>query len=64
MNYSSVAGRAIEIVNRMLIAAMTSAWTSALDHHPALPASEENCDADECLERESAPAANLTERQH
>ncbi len=53
MNYSSVAERAIEAVNRLLIAAMTLAWTSALDHQHALPPQEEEGDADDaCLERE------------
>ncbi|WGD55604.1 hypothetical protein QA641_18015 [Bradyrhizobium sp. CB1650] len=42
MNYcSSAAERAIEAVNRLLVAAMTSAWTSTLNHqHVVLPAEE------------------------
>ncbi|MCP3477247.1 hypothetical protein NLM33_44620 [Bradyrhizobium sp. CCGUVB1N3] len=64
MNYSSVAERAIEIVNRLLIAAMTSAWTSALDHQHALPTSEEDCSADECSEQERSLVKNLAEKHH
>jgi hypothetical protein len=68
MNYASVAERAIEAVNdavnRLLILAMTSAWTTTLDHQHALPTSEEDCDADECSDQESSLGADLTKRQH
>ncbi|GLR91535.1 hypothetical protein [Bradyrhizobium iriomotense] len=64
MNYSSVAERAIEAVNRLLIFAMTSAWTTTLDHQHALPTSEEDWDADECSDQESSLEADLTKRQH
>ena len=48
MNYSSsVAERAIWIANRLLIAAMTSAWTSTLSHQHALTPNEEDGDADD-----------------
>ena len=44
MNYaSSAAERAVLIVDRLLIAAMTSAWTSTLRHWHALPAQDERC---------------------
>ena len=65
MNYSSVAERAVEAVNRLLIAAMTLAWTSALDHQHALPPQEEDGDTDDaCLERESSSAPDCAGRQH
>jgi hypothetical protein len=45
MNFSSsVAERAIWVVNRLLIAAMTSAWTSTLTHQHVL----ELLDDDDC----------------
>ncbi|MCS3928374.1 MULTISPECIES: hypothetical protein [Bradyrhizobium] len=65
MNYSSVAERAIEAVNRLLIAAMTLAWTSALDHQHALPPQEEDGDTDDvCPERDSSAASDGTGKQH
>ncbi|MET4207237.1 hypothetical protein [Bradyrhizobium sp. LA2.1] len=65
MNYSSVAERAIEAVNRLLIAAMTLAWTSALDHQHALPPQEEDGDTDDvCPERDGAAASDGTGKQH
>jgi hypothetical protein len=41
MNYTSVAERAIEAVNRLLVAAMTSAWTSTLNHQHVAPFQED-----------------------
>jgi hypothetical protein len=64
MNCTSVAERAIEAVNRLLIAAMTSAWTSTLNHQHVLPSQEEDCSADESFEQESSSAADFTERPH
>ncbi|MCK1274872.1 hypothetical protein IVB46_06520 [Bradyrhizobium sp. 61] len=65
MNYSSVAERAIEAVNRLLIAAMTLAWTSALDHQHALPPQEEDGDIDDaCPDRDSSAASDGTGKQH
>ena len=66
MNCSSVAERAIEAVNRLLIAAMTFAWTSALDHQHALPPEGEDgdADADAGLERESSSAPDCAGRPH
>ena len=60
MNYSSsVAERAILAINRLLIAAMTSAWTSALRHQHALPPQEEDCSADHiCSSEEKSSAAS------
>lgn len=63
MNYSSAAERAIEAVNRLLIAAMTLAWTSALSHQHALPPQGEDGD-DACLERENSSAPDCAGRQH
>jgi hypothetical protein len=58
MNYaSSVAVRAALVVNRLLLAAITSAWTSALRHQHALPPQEEDCSADDiCLSQEKPSA--------
>lgn len=66
MNCSSVAERAIEAVNRLLIAAMTFAWTYALDHQHALPPEGEDGDADDDagLERESPSAPDSAGSQH
>ena len=64
MNYSSVAERAIEAVNRLLIAAMTFAWTSALDHQHALPPQEDGDTDDACPERDSSAASDGTGKQH
>jgi hypothetical protein len=65
MNYSSVAERAIEAVNRLLIVAMTFAWTSALDHQHAWPPQEEEGDSDDaCLEREHSSAPDCAGKQH
>ena len=54
MNYSSsVAERAILAIDRFLVAAMTSAWTTTLRHQHALPPQEEDCSADDiCSLRE------------
>ncbi|WP_441260165.1 hypothetical protein AB7008_33380 [Bradyrhizobium sp. 521_C7_N1_3] len=65
MNYSSVAERAIEAVNRLLIAAMTLAWTSALDHQHALPPQDEGGDTDDaCPERDGSAASDGAGKQH
>lgn len=65
MNYSSAAERAIEAVNRLLVAAMTLAWTSALSHQHALPPQGEDGDADDaCLGRENASAPDCAGKQH
>jgi hypothetical protein len=63
MNYNSVAERAIEAVNRLLIAAMTSAWTSTLNHQHVLPF-QEDYSVDESSEQQSSSAADLVERHH
>ncbi|WP_128938741.1 hypothetical protein [Bradyrhizobium zhanjiangense] len=58
MNYSSAAERVIEAVNRLLLAAMTSAWTSALSHQHAAPPEGDDGNDDESplgQERSSAP---------
>ncbi|QQO22948.1 hypothetical protein JJB98_24990 [Bradyrhizobium diazoefficiens] len=55
MNYSSAAERAIQAVDRLLVAAMMLAWTSALSHQHALPPQEEDGDADDERENSSAP---------
>jgi hypothetical protein len=48
MNYSSsVAERAISALNRLLFAAMTSAWTSTLHHQHVMPQDEEDWGADD-----------------
>ena len=58
MNYaSSVAERAILAVNRLLTAAMTSAWTSTLRHQHAPMPQEENCSADEICSSQEKPSA-------
>jgi hypothetical protein len=65
MNFSAAAERAIEMVNRLLVAGMTFAWTSALDHQHALPPQGEDGNADDsCVERENASAPDCTGRQH
>ncbi|TFV41167.1 hypothetical protein [Bradyrhizobium niftali] len=66
MNYSSAAERAIEAVNRLLIAAMTLAWTSALSHQHVLPPQGEDGDADDDagLEREDSSAPDCAGKQH
>jgi hypothetical protein len=66
MNYcSSVAERAIIAVNRLLVAAMTSAWTTTLSHQHVLPPQEEDCTADDMgSEQESSSAADLIGRQN
>jgi hypothetical protein len=65
MNCSSVAERAIEAVNRLLIAAMTSAWTSTLSHQHALPPPEESGDADSTSsQQESSSTADCVHRQN
>ena len=63
MNYNSVAERAIEAVNRLLIAGMTSAWTSTLNHQHVLPF-QEDYSVDESSEQQSSSAADLVERHH
>jgi hypothetical protein len=63
MNYTSVAERAIEAVNRLLVAAMTSAWTSTLNHQHVAPF-QEDYGVDEDSEQQSSSAADLAERQH
>lgn len=65
MNYSSAAERAIEAVNRLLVAAMTLAWTSALSHQHALPPQGEDGDADDSsLEQEDSSAPDGGGKQH
>lgn len=65
MNYSSAAERAIEAINRLLIAAMTLAWTSALSHQHALPPQGEDGEADDaCLERENSSAPDCAGKRH
>ncbi|OAF13632.1 hypothetical protein AYJ54_43720 [Bradyrhizobium centrolobii] len=65
MNYcSSVAERAIEAVNRLLIAAMTSAWTSTLNHQHVVTFSEEIDDAREVCSRENSAAADCVRSQN
>jgi len=66
MNYSSAAERAIEAVNRLLVAAMTLAWTSALSHQHVLPPQGEDGDADDDagLEREDSSAPDCAGKQH
>jgi hypothetical protein len=56
MNYcSSVAERAIEAVNRLLIATMTSVWTSTLIHQHLLPPPEEDgSDGEICPQQDSS----------
>ena len=60
MNYSSsVAERVILAINRLLVAAMTSAWTSALCHQHALPPQEGDCSANHiCSSLEKSSAAD------
>lgn len=65
MNYSSAAERAIEAVNRLLAAAMTLAWTSALNHQHVLPPQGDDGDADDvCPERENSSAPDCAGKQH
>jgi hypothetical protein len=66
MNHcSSVAERAIEAVNRLLIAAMTSAWTSTLIHQHALPPSEEDASGGEvCPQQDSSSASEWLGGHH
>jgi len=65
MHYSSAAERVIEAVNRLLIAAMTSAWTSALSHqHAAPPEGDDGNDHESCLDEASSPAPEGTGEQH
>ena len=66
MNYSSAAERAIEAVNRLLVAAMTLAWTSALSHQHVLPPQGEDGDADDDahLERENSSASDCAGKRH
>ena len=57
--------RAIEAVNRLIIAAMTFAWTSALSHQHALPPQGEDDDADDDarLAREDSSAPDCARKQ-
>ncbi|MBI5260356.1 MAG: hypothetical protein HY852_00890 [Bradyrhizobium sp.] len=56
MSYaSSLAELAMTAVNRLLIAAMTSAWTSTLRHQHALQP-EEDCDADDVCSSQEKPS--------
>ena len=65
MNYSSAAERVIEAVNRLLIAAMTSAWTSALSHqHAAPPEGDDGSDDESALDEESSSAPDGAGKQH
>jgi hypothetical protein len=65
MNYSSAAERVIEAVNRLLIAAMTSAWTSALSHqHAAPPEGDDGSDDESALAEESSSAPDGAGKQH
>jgi len=58
MNYSSsVAERAILAIDRFLVAAMTSAWTTTLRHQHALPPQEEDCSADDICSSREKPSA-------
>ncbi|WP_234679437.1 hypothetical protein [Bradyrhizobium monzae] len=59
MNYcSSAAERAIEAVNRLLIAAMTCAWTSTLNHQHVLPPPDETDGAGEVFSQDNSAAAD------
>ncbi|WP_027575953.1 hypothetical protein [Bradyrhizobium sp. WSM1743] len=65
MNYSSAAERVIEAVNRLLIAAMTSAWTSALSHqHAAPPEGDDGNDHESSLDEANASAPEGASKQH
>ncbi|WP_407118462.1 hypothetical protein [Bradyrhizobium sp. LMG 9283] len=65
MNYSSAAERVIEAVNRLLTAAMTSAWTSALSHQHAAPPEGDDGNADESsLDEANSSAAGSAGKQH
>jgi hypothetical protein len=65
MNYSSAAERVIEAVNRLLIAAMTSAWTSALSHqHLAPPEVDDGYEEDSSLDEQSSSAPEGADKQH
>jgi len=66
MNFrSTVAERAIEAVNRLLDAAMTTAWTSTLSHQHMWPPSDEEWVADDASSaQENSSAPNQTGKQH
>lgn len=65
MNYSSAAERVIEAVNRVLIAAMTSAWISALSHqHAAPPEGVDGNDDESSLDQQNSSAPDGTGKQH
>lgn len=65
MNYSSAAERVFEAVSRLLVVAMTSAWTSALSHQHALPPQgEDGDDDDSCLDREDSSAPDGARKHH
>ncbi|WP_146006568.1 hypothetical protein [Bradyrhizobium forestalis] len=65
MNYSSAAERVIEAVNRLLIAAMTSAWRSALVHqHAAPPEGDDGNDDEFSLDEANSSAPEGASKQH
>ncbi|MEZ2145400.1 hypothetical protein AAE026_24390 [Bradyrhizobium sp. DN5] len=65
MNCSSAAERVIEAVNRLLLAAMTSAWTSALSHqHAAPPEGDDSNDDESSLGQESSSALDGAGNRH
>ncbi|BBO07506.1 MULTISPECIES: hypothetical protein [Bradyrhizobium] len=65
MNYSSAAERVIEALNRLLIAAMTSAWTSALSHqHAEPPEGDDGNDDESSLDEDSSSAPEGAGKQH
>ncbi|RQH06250.1 hypothetical protein [Bradyrhizobium sp. RP6] len=57
MNYSSAAACVIDAVNRLLIAAMTSAWISALNHQHAAPPEGDGGDDDQSSLDEASSSA-------
>lgn len=59
MSYcSSAVERAIEAVNRLLIAAMTCAWTSTLNHQHVLPPSDDADGAGDVSSQDSSAAVD------
>ena len=65
MNYSSAAERVIEAINRLLIAAMTAAWTSALSHqHAAPPEDNDGNDDESSLDEDGSSAPEGAGKQH
>lgn len=64
MNYaSSLAERAVEAVNRLLVAAITSAWTTTLRHQHALP-EDEDCNADDIRLPQDEPSSTDDQLPH